>query len=300
MPAAMTQQEMFGGPWTEKKLEALSKYLAAYRKIFSTNPRAQFFTTTYVDAFAGTGEIPMPETQMLSLIVPDEAEGEEDFRKGSARLALEVNPPFHRYLFIEKNARKCEELEALKAGFPSLDVTVIKGDANEQLKKWCSQMDTKKERAVVFLDPFGAQVDWSAIEAAAATKAIDFWLLFPYHAINRMLVSNGKPLQGWADRLTRFFGTDQWEKEFYGSVTYTSILEAEGNVEVIYKTADKFKITHFFLDRLKGIFAEVAEPGYLYNSKGLLFVLLFAAANQKGAPTALKIANDLIKEVNQS
>jgi hypothetical protein len=29
MPPAMTQQEMFGGPWTEKKLAALRKYLAA-------------------------------------------------------------------------------------------------------------------------------------------------------------------------------------------------------------------------------------------------------------------------------
>src|SRR5271157_4364121 len=159
------------------------------------------------------------------------------------------------------------------------------------IKKWCAEMDSQKERAVVFLDPFGASVEWSVIEAIAATKAIDLWFLFPYHAINRMLVSDAKPSQAWSDRLTRVFGTDKWEEEFYGSVSYHSVLEPGEEVKVVYKDADKFKITQFFVSRLKAIFAEVAEPGYLYNSKGLLFVLLFAAGNRKGAPTAVKIAN---------
>jgi hypothetical protein len=43
----------------------------------------------------------------------------------------------------------------------------------------------------------------------------------------------------------------------------------------------------------------VAEPGFLYNSKGLLFVLLFAAGNAKGAKTGVKIANDLLRELSQ-
>ncbi len=32
---------------------------------------------------------------------------------------------------------------------------------------------------MVFLDPYGMQVEWSTIEALAATKAIDLWYLFP-------------------------------------------------------------------------------------------------------------------------
>jgi len=124
---------MFGGAWTQKKLGVLSKYLQAYRKIFSSNPKAKFFRTSYVDAFAGTGEMPRPDLAILALIVPDAAEGEEEFRKGSARRALEVELPFDHYVFIEKDARKCQELEALKAEFPTLDVKVINGDANEEL-----------------------------------------------------------------------------------------------------------------------------------------------------------------------
>ena len=113
----MTQQTMFGGAWTQKKLEVLSKYLSAYRKIFSANKKAQFFTTSYVDAFAGTGVIPRPELGLIADFFPDAVEGEEEFRKGSARRALEVEPPFDHYVFIEKDAGKCEELRASRRSF---------------------------------------------------------------------------------------------------------------------------------------------------------------------------------------
>ena len=39
---------MFGGLWTQQKLEILSEYLRAYRKIFDRNERARFFETNYV------------------------------------------------------------------------------------------------------------------------------------------------------------------------------------------------------------------------------------------------------------
>lgn len=108
-------------------------------------------------------------------------------------------------MFIEKDSGKCKELKALKKEFPNRDTTIINEDANTALLNWCAELDTKKERAVVFLDPFGASVDWKVIAAIADTKAVDLWILFPYAAINRMLVSEGMPPKAWADRLTRFF-----------------------------------------------------------------------------------------------
>ena len=51
----MSADHVFGGDWTEKKLDCLRKYFTAYRQIFTTNPKAQYFKTWYVDAFAGTG-----------------------------------------------------------------------------------------------------------------------------------------------------------------------------------------------------------------------------------------------------
>jgi hypothetical protein len=51
----MTTSHQFGGRWTDEKLDKLRKYLNAYRKIFTRNPRAAKLLTNFVDAFAGTG-----------------------------------------------------------------------------------------------------------------------------------------------------------------------------------------------------------------------------------------------------
>ncbi len=189
---------MFGGSWTQQKLQVLSKYLRAYRRIFVSNPRARFFEISYVDAFAGTGVIPRAELAFEELL-PELAEMEEEFRKGSVRRALDVQPPFNHYIFIEKDAGKCEELRSLKSEFPASDIRIVNNDANTALIDWCAGMDARRERAVVFLDPFGASVEWKAIQAIAATKAVDLWILFPYGAINRMLIKGKTPKRGRMD-----------------------------------------------------------------------------------------------------
>ncbi len=290
----MTQQEMFGGNWTQQKLQVLTKYLQAYRKIFDKNPKARYFKVSYVDAFAGTGVIPRPDISGgFAELIPALSEAEEEFRKGSVQRALEVDPPFHQYVFIEKDRAKCDELSTLRMGYPKRDIVVENDDANTALLQWCGKMDTKRERAVVFLDPFGASVDWAVIEAIARTKAVDLWILFPYGAVNRMLTRGHKPSSGWSEKLTRVFGTPAWEERFYSSSLFASILEPGQEIELVHKTADRAVVVNFFVERLRTIFAEVAKPGLLFNSRGLLFVL-FAAANNK---TGVKIANDLMRDI---
>jgi len=72
-------------------------------------------------------------------------------------------------------------------------------------------------------------------------------------------------------------------KEFYSTSSWKSLITDEP-VKRVYRTADHAQITEFFVKRLKEKFAAVANPGFLYNSRGsLLFVLLFAAGNEKGA-----------------
>jgi three-Cys-motif partner protein len=95
----------------------LSKYLRAYTKIFKRNTSAQFFEISYVDAFAGTGEIPRRELKGFFRDDPELLKSEEEFRKGSVKRALEVDPPFDHYVFIEKDGKKCEELAALAQDF---------------------------------------------------------------------------------------------------------------------------------------------------------------------------------------
>ena len=208
---------------------------------------------------------------------------------------LEIEPPFDEYVFIEKNAKKCKELQGIAAGLASRNIRILNEDANSALLKWCKKLDTRRERAVVFLDPFGASVRWEVIVALGQTHAVDLWVLFPYSAINRMLIRDHKPPKPWADRLTAVFGTPDWEKAFYSTTAFQSLLDSTQRVELVQKSVDYRDITDFFVDRLKKEFAAVSNPLPLHNSNGsLLFMVFFAAGNERSAKTGLKIANSII------
>lgn len=293
-------KHQFGGDWTTDKLERLRKYLCAYMTIFTKNPKAQYFTTIYVDAFAGTGyRVGTANRGGKAAASGDAADLDaESFRKGSARIALEVEPSFHRFVFIERDAGRVKELEALRDQFPAKarGVRIEQGDANVFLKQWCRETDWTKHRAVVFLDPYGMQVDWQTLEALAKTQAVDLWLLFPLGvAVNRLLTRAGPPPDEWANALTRIFGTKDWEKAFYPKKQEETLFGPE---ETQRKDANLKAIGRFFLDRLKTIFAKVAaNPLPLMNSTNTaIYLLCFAAGNPKGAMPAVKIAQDILKK----
>ena len=147
----------------------------------------------------------------------------------------------------------------------------------------------------MFLDPFGASVKWQVIAELGRTRAVDLWVLFPYSAVNRMLVRDRKPRKAWADRLTLVFGTTEWEDAFYSRTAFPSLLEPTRVIESVHKSADHRVITDFFVRRLKQEFVAVSDPFPMHNSNGsLMFMLFFAAANEHSAKVGLKIANDII------
>lgn len=291
---------IFGGDWTREKLERVSKYLKAYSTIFNVNERARYFTTCFVDAFAGTGDrmdsnIPgLSETPLLDVESDPEFVG---LQKGSSRIALEVEPGFDRYLFIEHSKKRVTELEKLKVLYPGRanNVLIEHGDANTVLTNWCRHTNWQSHRAVVFLDPYGMQVNWSTIEAIAATKAIDLWTLFPIgQAVNRLLINRKLPPESWANALTRTFGEDAWRQRFYKKSVQLSLF---GEEEHETKVADFGDIQAYFLERLDSVFADVANnPLLLCNSRGTpIYLLCFAVGNEKGAQTAIRIAQDILR-----
>ena len=79
-----------------------------------------------------------------------------------------------------------------------------------------------------------------------------------------------------ADLATLIFGTEEWQKNFYSTSSWRSLIDQDKRVERVYKTADQEQITEFFVTRLKLEFAEVAQPGFLHNSRDA--PLAFAAA----------------------
>lgn len=83
--------------------------MKAHRTIFTRNPKAQYFKSWYVDAFAGTGarvssvrsrEELGGSTDLFGEVYADQETLE--YQDGSARIALSLPEPFDNYLFIDK------------------------------------------------------------------------------------------------------------------------------------------------------------------------------------------------------
>jgi three-Cys-motif partner protein len=285
---------LFGGDWTEQKLKILADYLAAY----NTALKKQSFTRVYVDAFAGTGYRKKRQREFGFFDIFEEMQGGESqqFLKGSAKRALEAEPPFHKYIFVESDPNNVQAPENLRREHKDKAeaITVVQGDANDFVRDYCRREDWCSVRAVVFLDPFATQVEWATIEAVAATQAIDIWILFPLMAVNRLLAKD--PDKACRNRLDAIFGTQGWAEKFYRTKKTARFF---GPTEVTQKECDFYEIGKYFLERLRAIFAGVAaNPKVFYNSRGSpLFQFFFAAGNPKGATIAVRIADHLLKRI---
>lgn len=305
-PQSGGKGHLFGGDWTTRKLEVLAGYLHSYTTALKKKPTAANpFQKAYIDAFAGTGYRDArrhddKSESVQSLLFPDlAAEEPQDLLDGSARLALRTVPSFDRYIFIDRSPARCSQLEGLKGEFPDLAdrIVIQRGDANEKIQAICEK-DWRSHRAVLFLDPYGMQVEWKTIKAVAKTEAIDLWLLFPLGiGVNRLLTKSGDIPDSWRHRLNLLLGTQDWYADFYRIETEPTLFgtDQERTVKATMET-----IGRYFNDRLKDIFAGVVEePGVLRNSSNNpLYLLCFAVGNERGKSTALRIAEHLLKEMS--
>ncbi len=295
-------KQSFGGDWTEDKLRRVGEYLARYNVALKN----QQFSREYIDAFAGTGYREVREEGGgEGLMFPELAEPEvQRFLDGSARIALKVDPGFHKFAFIEKDPRKVEDLRKLHEEFPQKSIRIECGDANEWVQAICRE-DWNYRRAVLFLDPFGMQVSWQTLEAVAHTKSIDLWLLFPLGvAISRLLRRDGLIDEALCQRLDFVFGDRSWREAFYkvippvkAKAVQQSLGFGDEEPELDYPwKADFSLIEDYFRSRLRTIFAGVAEKSVrLKNSKNVpLYLLFFMAGNERGAPIAVKIAESIM------
>jgi three-Cys-motif partner protein len=296
----LTMHHRFGGAWTTAKLDVLAKYLRAYTTALKDKPtKDRPFRKAYIDAFAGTGyrDAPRRDEPTLPLFMPDLADREsQEVLDGSARLALKTQPRFDKYIFIDRSPQRCAQLEQLRMEFPDVagDVEIRNGEANDEIRRFC-RPPWKSHRAVLFLDPYGMQVEWSTIEAVARTKAIDLWLLFPLGiGVNRLLKKSGDIPPPWRRRLNLLLGREGWYDEFYKVIRTRDLF---GNESDLFEKATMQTIGRYFNERLKEVFAGVVdEPGMLRNSvNSPLYLLCFAVGNEQGKEIALRIAAHLLK-----
>lgn len=278
----MTEQK-FGGNWTIEKLDILSDYLDFYL----TALKNQKFNKIYIDAFAGTGTIQV-------------GDGTETIN-GSSKLALSAKNDFDKYIFIEKNKKFYNELISLidtEYHQYKRKVKTYNTDCNKALKEICDTIDWRNNRAILFLDPYAAELEWETLKKIAKTKAIDVWYLFPFSAANRMLKKDKRIDNTWKKKLNSLFGDDSWEKELYKPNPQLSLFDNDNDNYV--KDANTEKLKSYICDRLKTLFPAVSSnPRILYNQKNSpLFCFCFAVAsdNPKAIRLALKVADHILKK----
>ena len=286
---------LFGGAWTELKLRAVSDYLAFFAKALEHRPSPSTpFQKWYVDAFAGSGER-TEERTVGGLLDGNPTRRQRIQLEGSAKRALLIEPPFQHYVFIEADQRRFRALEQLGSHYPGKDIRPLRGDANVELRKlftsppWVNgHHQAGLQRAVVFLDPYGMNVQWATLKLLAETRRVDVWYLFPLHAALRQLAHNHHAVdQSKRTALNEVFGTAEWETEFYAFADNRRDL-FDHEHRAIERHANPDKIEAYAQRRLQTIFSFVSEPIPLLTKRGLRQFSLFLATGNS-SPQAIEL-----------
>jgi three-Cys-motif partner protein len=273
----------FGGSWTEEKLAVMRSYFALYAQAL----KSQHFEKWYIDAFAGTGQRKQVRRPGERPLFGDDANEVWEAKDGSVRIALGIDPPFDRYIFIDRAQDHIEALEALREEFPGRTIDVQTGDANQVLNGLCQSINWQNTRAAVFIDPYGMQVNWSTLESLAATKAVDIALLYPTGPLNRMLTKDGKIPAPWEKRIDEHLGPCDWRNASYRETDQIDLFLPDSSA--LKKTMKAEGLRQFVLERLESIFPFVCERQLaLRNSRGaVLYHLFIICANPSPAAKAL-------------
>jgi three-Cys-motif partner protein len=284
----------FGDQHTELKLSIVEKYL----KFFTTALSGKFEELWYIDAFAGTGSRTIRHGERAAGLL-DAGEPERiERRRGSAKIAIDVKPPFDFIVFIENKPSYAAALQELAANHPHRRIAVVKNDANDAIRSLVAANSWRSTRAVLFLDPYGMQLEWSTLEKIAATKAIDVWFLFSlaglYRQATRQLVDIDKHKRA---ALTKMFGSDTWEAELYPKTTRGDLFDGVIE-EPRRRSVDVAGLEAYAKSRLEKIFPAVLKPLPLpLQKKPQRFSLFFCISNDdpKAIGLATKIGNHILK-----
>jgi len=268
------------GDWSKDKLDLLGKYLSAYTTIL-TSPRQKKWCrgVHYIDGFAGGGKAIDRDTQ--------------EFIDASPRIAIDTEPQFSRFVFIEKDPRRVAQLQALKQEFPDRAIEICKGDCNEILvDKVIPSIPPSNERGFLLLDPYALHVDWQTIEKAAEAGAIEIMVKLPLMAIYRTVIRDKREKvdDAQAVRLDRFWGCQDWRDAVWQK-SPTLFGPEERKQEHV---ADVLSTD--FQDRLANVFKYVSKYVIMRNTtRAPLYSLIWAGHNK----TACKIMNEVFHKYEE-
>ena len=258
------------GYWSEIKLDIVRKYAAAYSQIMSKQAFLKGYY--YIDAFAGAGVHITKRTKEPVL--------------GSPLNALNTEPPFTAYHFIDLNHEKVDLLREFTADRE--DVKVHPGDCNAILldEVFPAIRYEAYNRALCLLDPYGLHLHWEVVYAAGQSRAIEVFLNFPVMDMNMNVLRKDpqrvEPAQ--IARMDRFWGDESWREGAYRKTT--------GLFDTIEEKTSNDAVAQAYRERLKkvGGFQYVPQPIPMRNTTGAtVYYLFFASPNRTGAKIVQEI-----------
>lgn len=257
------------GCWSEIKLAILDEYASAYSQILTTRENPEFFHV-YIDAFAGAGKHISRST------------GEDV--PGSPQIALDIDPPFKEYHFIDIDRAKIASLREIISNRP--EAYVHEGDCNQILLETVFPKVKYEDyrRGLCLLDPYGLHLDWEVMHTAGQMQSIDMFVNFPVADMNRNVLWRNKENVDHSDieRMNMYWGDESWEKIAYGKPNLFGWEWKEDNDVIAFAFGER-------LQQVAG-FKYVLEPLPMRNSKGAIVYYLFFASQQR-------IADGIVKSI---
>ena len=179
-------------------------------------------------------------------------------------------------------------------------IMVVEDDANLSIQQELQGSEWTSARAVLFLDPYGMEVEWETLVAIAATKAIDVWFLFSLSGLYRQATRRSDKITAEKRAaLTRMFGSDQWERELYSDKGQGDMFGGGPR----QREYDVKGLERYVRQRLETVFPKVFEPLALpVNKAPQRFSLFLCISNSEARAVALatKIASHILKAGSSS
>lgn len=248
--------------WSEVKLQILAKYLHG----FTTAVTGKSKEAICLDLFAGSYD--------------NKRRHEAGTFPGSARVALETQPPFTRLAMFELPDPAAALETAIRAARPNDPRwRVFPGDCNDTLPAALAWLEPVRwAPTFAFLDPRGLQVAWSTVETLATWRAgqktkVEQWILLPEPAFARVLGLRGASGRRSADRLDRLYGTRDWvaihQLRRSGEITpdemraeFVNLLRWRLQTDLQYKTTHALQLVNTAGHRVYTmVFATDSTPG---------------------------------------
>lgn len=191
------------------------------------------------------------------------------------------------FFFIEKNSKRAQAAEKLKDIYHDKKncIHVIQGDCNEIIKERIIPEFpyTSGKRALVFLDPYGLQVQWSTVASLGDARTFDVFVNFPVGGIARLLPEDSKPRDSHSRLLDSVFGGREWQLEAYKPLKEVQLsLLGEPQTDARAKNI-AVNLNRLYLTKMRKHFKHISKVILMRNSIHSPLYTLFLASHNNTA-----------------